>query len=201
MPSSGNVKVLSLHSSRIIQPSSLRSVPADAHFRSELHVALVSNRKRNRWLELIAAYKLLQAALLISVGVGALKLLHKDVADLLTNLVDKWSFDSEGRLVRFLLVKAALVDDHMLRRISIFLFCYAALGLIEGLGLMFEKVWAEYFTALITASFLPLEIFELVHRVTWFRVGLFVVNLAVLAYLVGHLIYRRRALKGHPGLI
>ena len=165
-------------------------------------MALASNRKkRNRWLELIAAYKLLQAALLISVGVGALRLLHKDVADLLTNLVDKWSFDSEGRLVHFLLVKAALVDDHMLRRISIFLFCYATLGLIEGLGLMFEKVWAEYFTALITASFLPLEIFELVHRITWFRVGLFVVNLAVLAYLGGHLIYRRRASSRHSGLI
>ena len=158
---------------------------------------LVRNKKkRNRWLELIAAYKLLQAALLISVGVGALKLLHKDVADLLSNLADKWSIDAEGRLVHFLLNKASLVDDHMLRRISTFLFCYAALGLIEGVGLMLEKVWAEYFTAIITASFLPLEIFELAHRVTWFRIGLFVVNLAVLAYLVGHLVQRRRVLRG-----
>ena len=154
---------------------------------------LVSNKKkRNRWLELIATYKLLQAALLVSVGVGALRLLGKDVADLLTNLADKWSIDAEGRLVRFLLSKATLLDDHMLRRISTFLFCYAALGLIEGIGLMLEKAWAEYFTAIITASFLPLEIFELAHRVTWFRVGLLVVNLAVLAYLVGHLVRRRR---------
>jgi uncharacterized membrane protein (DUF2068 family) len=163
---------------------------------SELHVPLVRNKKkRNRWLELIAAYKLLQAALLISVGVGALKLLHKDVADLLSNLADKWSIDAEGRLVHFLLNKASLVDDHMLRRISTFLFCYAALGLIEGVGLMLEKVWAEYFTAIITASFLPLEIHELMVRVTWFRIGLFVVNLAVLAYLVGHLVQRRRTMN------
>ena len=56
---------------------------------------------------------------------------------------------------------------------------------------MLEKVWAEYFTAIITASFLPLEIFELMHRVTWFRIGLLIVNLAVLAYLVSHLIRRR----------
>jgi len=180
----------------------LGSILVDARFRSELHVPLVSNKKkRNRWLELIAAYKLLQAALLISVGVGALKLLHKDVADLLTNLADKWSIDAEGRLVHFLLNKAALVDDHMLRRISTFLFCYAALGLIEGVGLMLEKVWAEYFTAIITASFLPLEIFELTHRVTSFRVGLFVVNLAVLAYLVWHLVHRRRIAASQSRLI
>ncbi len=161
-----------------------------------MSLARVRNRKkRNRWLELIAVYKLLQAALLVSVGVGALKLLHKDVADVLTNLVMALHRNPEGRLVSFLIDKAALVDDHMLRRISLFMFGYAALGLLEGLGLMLEKVWAEYLTAIITASFLPLEIFELMHRVTPVRIGFLVANLAVLAYLVWHLI-RRRTVSG-----
>jgi uncharacterized membrane protein (DUF2068 family) len=157
-------------------------------------------KKRNRWLELIAAYKLLQAALLVSVAVGALKLLHKDVADVLTNLAMGLRMNPEGRLVGFLLDKAALLDDHRLRQISLFLFLYAGLGLLEGIGLMLEKVWAEYFTAIITASFLPLEIFELMHRVTWFRVALLIANLAVLAYLVSHLIRRRTAFRrtGRP---
>jgi uncharacterized membrane protein (DUF2068 family) len=150
-----------------------------------------TKKKRNRWLELIAVYKLLQAALLVSVGLGALRLVGKDVGDILQKLAHNFSMNPEGRLVGFLLEKAELIDDHMLRRISLFLFCYAALGLIEGIGLMLEKVWAEYFTALITASFLPLEIFELWHRVTWLRVGLFILNLAVLAYLVGHLVKHR----------
>lgn len=151
--------------------------------------------KRNRWLELIAVYKLLQAALLVSVAVGALRLLHRDVASILANLADKWSVDTEGRLITFLLNKASLVDDHMLRRISFFLFCYAVVGLIEGIGLYLEKVWAEWFTSIITASFLPFEIMELMHRVTWFRIGLLVVNLAVLAYLLGHLLRRRATLR------
>ena len=152
-----------------------------------------TQKRRNRWLELIAAYKLLQAALLVSVAVGALKLLHKDVADVLTNLAMALRMNPEGRLVGFLLDKASLLDDHRLRQISLFLFGYAALGLLEGIGLMLEKVWAEYLTAILTASFLPLEIFELMHRVTWFRIGLFVLNLAVLAYLVYHLIRRKTA--------
>ncbi len=151
-----------------------------------------ADRKRyNRWLELIAAYKLLQAALLVSVGFGALRLLHRDVADVLSNLADKLQMDQEGRLIKFLMDKASLVDDHILRRISVFVFCYAAIGLLEGIGLLYEKVWAEYLTALITASFLPFEIIEILHRVTWFRVGLLVVNLAVLAYLVIHVVRRK----------
>lgn len=148
-------------------------------------------KKRNRWLELIALYKLLQAALLVAVGVGALKLLHKDVADVLGHVARELRMNPEGHLVGFLLDKASLLNDHRLHQISLFLFGYAALGVVEGMGLMLEKVWAEYFTSFITASFLPLEIFEIFHRVTWFRIGLLVLNLAVLAYLVSHLIRRR----------
>lgn len=150
-----------------------------------------TRKKRNRWLELIAAYKLLQSAFLVSVGFGALKLLHKDVADILTNVVKGLRMNPEGHLISILLDKAAMVNDHRLRQFSMFMFCYAALGLLEGLGLMLEKVWAEYLTAILTASFLPIEIFELMHRVTWFRIGLLVANLAVLAYLVSHLVRRR----------
>jgi uncharacterized membrane protein (DUF2068 family) len=41
-----------------------------------------------------------------------------------------------------------------------------------------------------------LEIFELWHRITALRVGLFLVNLAVLAYLVGHLVRHRKTMAG-----
>lgn len=145
------------------------------------------SRRHNRWLELIAVYKLLQALLLVSVGFGALKLMHKDTADVLASLVTEMRFNTDGRLVSYLLDRAAAVDDPMLRRISVFVFVYAALGLVEGIGLLLEKVWAEYLTAIITASFLPLEVVEILHRMTWFRLGLFVANLGVLVYLVGHL--------------
>jgi uncharacterized membrane protein (DUF2068 family) len=158
-------------------------------------------RKRkhgNRWLELIAVYKLLQALLLVSVAIGALRLLGKDVGDWLYNLAMGMHFNPEGRLISFVLDKAQVIDDHWLRRFSIFLFGYASLGLLEGIGLMLEKVWAEYLTAIITASFLPLEIMEIYHRITWLRIGLFVVNLAVLAYLVGHLVVRRWGKQGNP---
>lgn len=157
--------------------------------------------KRNRWLELIALYKLLQAALLVSVGVGALRLLHKDVADVLGHIARGLRMNPEGHLMNILLDKASLLNDRRLHEISLFLFGYAALGVVEGLGLMLEKVWAEYFTSLITASFLPIEIFELVHKVTWLRISLLVLNLAVLAYLVGHLIRRKTAMGKRARLI
>jgi uncharacterized membrane protein (DUF2068 family) len=36
----------------------------------------------------------------------------------------------------------------------------------------------------VTMAFLPLEMYEIVRRPDWFRVGIMVVNLLVLAYLL-----------------
>jgi len=61
---------------------------------------------------------------------------------------------------------------------------YAVIEGTETVGLWLEKRWAEYLTALATAGFLPLEIYELLGKVTVFRLGALVVNLAIVAYLI-----------------
>jgi uncharacterized membrane protein (DUF2068 family) len=149
---------------------------------------------RHYWLTAIAVYKLLQAAIFIAIGVGALHLLrfHIDADDFLADIADRLRFNPEARFVHFLLDKASLVDDPILRRIGAAAFCYAALSLAEGIGLYLEKTWGEILTLLITASFLPWELVELVRRLTWVRVSLFAVNLAVFFYLLGFIYQRKR---------
>jgi uncharacterized membrane protein (DUF2068 family) len=161
------------------------------------------HRRHNTWLILIAAFKLAQAILFVSIGVGALKLLHKDVGDLFARLADHMRFNPESRVVNFVLDKASLLDDRLLRRIGEVGFIYAALDLIEGTGLYLEKVWAEYLTLLITASFLPFEIFEVYRKVTWVRCSLLLVNALVFFYLLklvtDRVRHRRDTGKSQPG--
>ena len=154
-------------------------------------------RRRNRWLVLIAAFKLSQALLFIAIGVGALRLVHKDIGDLLIRLAEHLRFNSEPRFVNFILEKSSLVNDHLLRRIGAVVFIYAALDLIEGTGLYLEKAWAEYLTLAITASFLPWEIFEVLRRVTWIRSGLLAVNALVVFYLLKMVLERGRYRRGY----
>ena len=54
----------------------------------------------------------------------------------------------------------------------------------EGLGLLRQKVWAEYLTVIATASLIPLEIYELVKHFTALRLGVIGINLAVVGYLI-----------------
>jgi uncharacterized membrane protein (DUF2068 family) len=159
-------------------------------------------RHHNAWLIGIAAFKLAQALLFLIIGVGAVRLLHKDVGDLLAQLADHLRFNPESGLVNFILDRAALIDDRLLRRIGEVGFVYAALDLTEGIGLYFEKAWAEYLTLVITASFLPLEVIEISRRVTVIRVGLLVINAVVFFYLLNLVMARKRSRldtgKGEP---
>ena len=64
------------------------------------------------------------------------------------------------------------------------LLVYAALEGTEAVGLWFAKRWAEYLTLVATALFLPLEIWELIHKFTPFKIIAFVINVAVVIYLL-----------------
>jgi uncharacterized membrane protein (DUF2068 family) len=147
----------------------------------------------SRWLVLIGVLKLFKAMLFILLGVGALHLLHKDLTDVATHFILALRFDPEGHFVNLVLEKVALISPHRLREISIAIFLYAALDIIEGTGLALEKTWAEYLTLILTACFLPWEVFEIIRHITWLKVVLLLLNIAVVIYLIFHVQGRIRA--------
>jgi uncharacterized membrane protein (DUF2068 family) len=154
--------------------------------------ARVKGQRHNRLLLLIAVYKLLHALLFIAIGIGAHRLLHKNIADQIDLLARHLRFNPESRLVNFLLEKASLVNDPVIRRIGFVAYCYAAISLVEGIGLYLEKAWGEFLTLAITASFLPWEVFEVFRRLTWFHVGLLTINILVFVYLLRLVLDRAR---------
>lgn len=152
-------------------------------------------QQHNKLLILIAAYKLLQALLFAAVGVGAFRLMHQDIDDVLSQIASILRFNPESRFVNFILDKAALLNDPLLRRIGAAAFSYSALSLAEGIGLYLEKAWGEFLTLAITASFLPWEIFELVRHPTSVRAALLIANTLIFIYLVKLISARRNLLS------
>ena len=63
------------------------------------------------------------------------------------------------------------------------MFFDAGLDFIEGTGLVLRKTWAEYFTLILTASFLPWEFFEIARHVTITKICLTILNILVVLYL------------------
>ncbi len=61
---------------------------------------------------------------------------------------------------------------------------YALLEGIEAVGLWYARRWAEYLTFLATSLFLPLEVYELAHKVSPLKIIALIVNIAVVVYLL-----------------
>src|SRR5258708_11149289 len=114
-----------------------------------------------RGLRLIAAFKLLKALALIAVGIGALKLLHKDTATIVEHWVNVFRVDPHNHYINLLLEKLSILDDRRLKALSIGTFVYAGIFLVEGVGLALKKRWAEYFTIISTSSLLPIALSHL----------------------------------------
>lgn len=80
--------------------------------------------------------------------------------------------------------KLLSLQSHTLRVVGIALLAYALLEGVEAVGLWLAKRWAEYLTFVATTILLPLEIYEIVNRVSALKVIGFLVNLAIVVYLV-----------------
>jgi uncharacterized membrane protein (DUF2068 family) len=71
-----------------------------------------------------------------------------------------------------------------LKEVGIALLAYAALEGVEAIGLWFAKRWAEYLTFVSTTILLPLEVYEIVNKGTPLKVIGFLINVAVVVYLL-----------------
>jgi uncharacterized membrane protein (DUF2068 family) len=132
---------------------------------------------------LIVVFKVLKGLILLVVGVGALSLLHDDVAAQVTRWLEVFRVDPNNHFIHTLIRKLWAVDDKKLEAISAGTFFYAALVSAEGIGLALRKKWAEYFTIFVTTSLIPLEIYELVQKFSFMKILMIAVNVAVVVYL------------------
>ena len=61
---------------------------------------------------------------------------------------------------------------------------YAVIEIIEAVGLWLLKSWGEYFAMIATSVGIPYEIYDLTAKVTALRLAAFVINVALVVYLV-----------------
>jgi uncharacterized membrane protein (DUF2068 family) len=154
-----------------------------------------SSRSSSIVLVLIGIFKLFKALLLIAVGIGAIKFLHKDVVSTVMHWTQVLRVDPDNRFVHGMLVKIFRVTPKQLKELSVGTFFYAGLFATEGFGLLLRKRWAEYFTIITTSGLIPLEIFEIARHFTVTKVVVALVNLLIVWYLVA----RVRAAAAHSG--
>ncbi len=139
--------------------------------------------ERHRWLELIGFLKLLKGAFFVGLGFALLQMLHHDLYMMSLWAVEVLHLDPDRLLIAKMLGKISLITNHRLKQLGALVFLYAALDFVEGIGLILEKRWAEYFTLGITIALLPLEVIKLIQHPNHWTVLVLLVNILIVIYL------------------
>jgi uncharacterized membrane protein (DUF2068 family) len=173
-------------------PQPARDLPPD---REQIEVPLRGKALRDRFvLRLIAVDRAFHFVVLGLLGVAVLlfaadrRSLRDAFFRVLTDLqggVGGGPVQNTGHVgILHELDKLFTLRTGTLQAVGFALIGYAVLEGVEAVGLWFTKRWAEYLTFLATTVLLPLEIYELIHRSTPLKIIGFLINLAVVVYLL-----------------
>ncbi len=141
----------------------------------------------------IALFKLLKTCILVMAGVSALSLLHDaDPPSTLSHLARELRVDPDNRLVPRAITAVSSLSARRLEELGVGTFVYAVVFATEGCGLLLRKRWAEYLTTGVTASLVPLEVYELLQRPSALKVTGILLNVLIVAFLAKRLRSRRQ---------
>lgn len=141
-------------------------------------------RKRSRALVAIVIYKSLVAGLL-AISCIALLLAIKNY-QIIDEFANQYVLEGKREIIRFILSKFLSLNPKSLQFSVIFAGVYAVVTVIEAFGLWYEKKWASLLVIGLVGISLPLEVWELIQGVSLLKLIVFVVNLAILCYLIFH---------------
>jgi uncharacterized membrane protein (DUF2068 family) len=145
-------------------------------------------------LAIIACGKLIQVLLVLAAGSAALLFANRIPPESLQQWADATA--PQSAFLQGLVDKVLGTDNKTLAIVGKASFAYAALFVIEGVGLWLQKTWAEYLTVIVTGSFIPFEVYGLFHEFSVVKLVTLVLNGAVVVYLTVRIVMDRRAKKG-----
>jgi uncharacterized membrane protein (DUF2068 family) len=144
-------------------------------------------------LRLLAVERGVRGLLLLALALGIYKFdgaknslsrVFKEDLPLLRPVADKLGVDLQDSGPVKLVQKALDTSHGTLELVALGVLAYGVLELLEAVGLWLMRRWGEYVAVVGTGIFVPLEVYELVERVTWLRLVAFAVNVFAVVYIV-----------------
>jgi uncharacterized membrane protein (DUF2068 family) len=138
------------------------------------------------FLKFIIWERLIKGCLLILISLKGMSLMNRDLRQFVDGLIAQFNLDVDRSVIAMTLKKVGMINGHLLFIISIAVFLYGVLDLVEAYGLHKRRRWAEYLTVFATALFIPFEIYEVLEKLTLIRGGALILNVVVVIFLIRH---------------
>ena len=146
---------------------------------------MFQERNRVRYLKLIAVFKILKGVFLLALG---LSLIFLNSRTRWMDSISGWATDEllviHSKTLHYLLngLQRALTGGH-LRATAVLSLVYAGVLFTEGIGVYFQKRWAEFLMIIATSALIPLEIHHLFVKRSVAAVIILLVNCFIVWFL------------------
>jgi uncharacterized membrane protein (DUF2068 family) len=147
------------------------------------------HQPRPRALVAIVIYKCFTIGLLICVAIG-LFLTSKKYDDLFT-FAEEYMTTGKREMIKSGLASILSVSTTKMQLGAIVALIYAAVNVLEAVGLWHQKAWATMLVVGIVGLTIPVEIYEIIEKASIVKVGVFAINVAMFVYLLRHALEER----------
>lgn len=156
------------------------------------HLTPEPPHRQRRVLQTVATIEFTKGIFVSLMGICAILLVHKDAWLYAESLLALLHINTDRRIAQMFLDFADNITDARLWAAARLAFAYSILRFIEGYGLWRCRTWAEWVAAISGTLLLPLEIREVIRRVTLLRFGLLIGNIAIVLYMIYIILANRR---------
>ena len=123
----------------------------------------------------------------MATGVYVTRLGPGDAAGGLLRLAARLRLDPDNRLVQSAVARVSGIDERHLDAIGAGVVLYGLLYVVQGVGLILQRRWAEWLVVATTGFLIPFEAYEVATKAGALRFAVLLLNLGIVAYLVDRL--------------
>jgi uncharacterized membrane protein (DUF2068 family) len=132
----------------------------------------------------IIAMKLLKGLLFVSLALIAYTLSDNDLPFEYRRLLHFLRLNPESKFFSDLAVQVGNLNESRVLAVAAGTFLYSLFSLVEGVGLIFRVGWAGWLAIGESSFFIPIEVYELIHRFSKTVVVILVLNVIIVWYLL-----------------
>jgi uncharacterized membrane protein (DUF2068 family) len=145
-----------------------------------------------RSLRTVALFEAAKGVLVLVVGCGALTLLHSDLEASAEQIVQWSHLNPASEYPRIFVVAMSRLTDSHLWWLATGTALYSTIRFAEAFGLWRDRLWASWLGALSGGIYLPVEIYQIAHKLTLLRILIFLINATIVAVLGVNVWFERR---------
>jgi uncharacterized membrane protein (DUF2068 family) len=145
---------------------------------------MVHPSKKTVALRTVAVFEAAKGLIVLLLGLGVLRLVHKNLDEFAENLIRFLHVSPAGHLSNLFVTAAGRTTDKNLWLIAAAAMVYSIVRFAEAFGLWHDREWAEWFALLSGSMYLPWEVYSLMRHPIMLKWVVLTVNVAIVLYML-----------------